>query len=116
MRYLILIHSQEGGWAQLDGAEQQRWMQAYTDYVTDLRQRDKLVESGQLGLSATGKQVSVAADGKRSVVDGPFADTKEQIGGFFLIDAKTEAEAIDIAAACPGARHGRVELRQLFGR
>lgn len=115
MRYLILIHSQEGGFAQLDGAEQQRWMQAYTDYITDLRQRDKLVESGQLGLSATGKQITVA-DGKRRVVDGPFADTKEQIGGFFLIDAKDEAEAIDIAAACPGARHGRVELRQLFGR
>ena len=115
MRYLILIHSQEGGFAQLDGAEQQRWMQAYSDYVADLRQRDKLVESGQLGLSATAKQVSIVED-KRHVIDGPFADTKEQIGGFFLIEANNEAEAIDIAAACPGARHGRIELRQLFGR
>lgn len=115
MRYLILIHSQEQGFAQLDGAEQQRWMQAYLDYVTDLRQRDKLVESGQLGMSSTAKTIAVT-DGKRSVVDGPFADTKEQVGGFFLIDAKDEAEAIDIAAACPGARHGRIELRQLFGR
>jgi hypothetical protein len=115
MRYLILIHAQEGGFAQLDGAEQQRWMQAYTDYVTDLRQRDKLLESGQLGLAATAKQVSVV-DGKRHVVDGPFADTKEQIGGFFLIEAKDDKEAIEIAALCPGARHGRIELRQLFTR
>lgn len=115
MRYLILIHTDERPWAALDGAEQQKWMQAYIDYVTDLRKRDKLVESAQLELSSGAKQVTVV-NGKRTVVDGPFADTKEQVGGFFLVEAENEGEAIELAAACPGAHHGRVELRKLRAR
>lgn len=115
MRYLILIHSVEAGWAALQGGEQQKWMQAYMDYVTGLRERDKFVASGQLHLSNEAKQISVV-NGKRTVVDGPFADTKEQVGGFFVVEAADEAEAIELAAACPGAQHGRIELRQLRQR
>ena len=115
MRYLILIHSEEAGWARLDGDQQQHWMNAYIAYTKNLRETDKLVESGQLGLCANAKQVSFQGD-KRTVIDGPFADTKEQIGGFFLIEAKDDAEALKIASDCPGARHGRVELRALYGR
>ncbi|WP_395646195.1 YciI family protein [Terricaulis sp.] len=115
MRYLILIHTHEAPWAALDGAEQQKWMQAYLGYVADLRQRDKFVDSGQLHLSNEAKQITVV-NGKRTVVDGPFADTKEQVGGFFVVEAADEVEAIELAAACPGAQHGRIELRQLRQR
>jgi hypothetical protein len=114
MRYLILIHSVETGWGP-DEPEGRRWMQAYIDYVTDLRKRDKLVESAQLEPAAGSKQVTVV-NGKRTVVDGPFADTKEQVGGFFLVDVADEAEAIELAAQCPGAQHGRIELRKLRQR
>ena len=90
-------------------------MQAYIEYITSLRARDKLIESAQLELSTGAKQITVV-NGKRTVVDGPFADTKEQVGGFFLVEAVDEAEAIELAAACPGASHGRVELRKLRAR
>lgn len=114
MRYLILIHTHETGWGPNE-EEGRRWMQAYIDYITELRKRDKLIESAQLELSPGAKQVTVV-NGKRTVIDGPFADTKEQVGGFFLVDAVDEAEAIELAAQCPGAQHGRVELRKLRQR
>lgn len=108
--YMILIHSSDDAWAALSPAELQREMGAYFAYTQALRDAGKFVRGDQLMPAVTAKSVRVR-DGKTGVVDGPYADTKEQFGGYYLISAASEAEAIDWAAKCPGAKYGTVEVR-----
>ncbi len=113
MQYLILIHADESSLAALSPDQAGAAMNAYMAYTNGLKEQRKLVQSARLSPIARAKHITVR-DNKRRVADGPFADTKEQIGGFFLIDAENDAEAVEIAANCPGAHHGRVELRPLW--
>ena len=70
----------------------------------------KMVEGSELASKKTAKSITVRMDAAR-VLDGPYPDIKEQLGGFYLIEAANEAEALDWAKKCPGAAHGGVELR-----
>jgi hypothetical protein len=82
------------------------------DYVEALRQRGRLVITHALQSATTASTVRVR-NGKLSLTDGPFAETKEQIGGFFLIEARDLQEAIQVAAKWPSARIGSIEVRPI---
>jgi hypothetical protein len=110
MKYMILIHGSEEAWAALTPAEMEREMGAYFAYSQELAQAGKMVAGEELHPVATAKSLRVR-DGKTHVIDGPYVDVKEQFGGFYLIDVANEAEALEWAAKCPGARHGGVEVR-----
>jgi hypothetical protein len=109
MKYILLIYSDENAWTESDRE------QCYTE---SLQLTQELQANGQyLGASplhsiATATSVRVR-DGKKLVTDGPFAETREQLGGYFLIDAKDLDEAIAIAARIPSASKGTVEIRPI---
>jgi hypothetical protein len=110
MRYLITIFNDEQTWANLPPEDMEREMGAYFAYTTALTAHGKLVAGEELHPGATAKTIRVSAAGV-AVKDGPYADIKEQLGGFYVIDVADEAEAVEWAKKCPGARHGAVEVR-----
>jgi hypothetical protein len=115
MKYLLLIHHDEPAFEKLSEAERQ-------PLYAEFRQlRQKLVSTGQFLDGSQLQPTSVATsirlrDGKRLVTDGPFAETREQLGGFFLVEAKSREEAVDLAAQIPVARVGTIEVRELVER
>jgi hypothetical protein len=112
MRYLLLLHVDESGWTRLSPAEQADGMAAYGAYNAALGAAGALVSTGRLAPSAAA--VGIRTIGGRPVtMDGPFAETKEQVGGYYLIDAPDLAAALDWARQCPAAGHGTVEVRQV---
>jgi hypothetical protein len=113
MQYMLMTYVQEGGWTQLTPAEQQQGMAAYMAFTEALTKSGALVSSNRLGPSAAATTVRVA-DGKPQVLDGPYADTKEQFGGYFVIDVADLDAAIAWAARCPASGHGVVEVRPLW--
>jgi hypothetical protein len=115
MRYMLLIHTDEKGWARLSPEQAAGAMAAYMAYSDALRAAGRYVDSSQLQPTSATKCVRVEG-GHKGVSDGPFADTKEALGGYYLIEAADVAEAVDWAAKCPGASHGAVEVRPLVVR
>ena len=113
MEYMLMIYSEEGRWEKLSQAEQQQGMAAYNAYSEALSKAGVLKSANRLGVSTAATTVRVA-NGKSQVLDGPFADSKEQLGGYFLIDVPDLDAAISWAARCPGAGHGVVEVRPLW--
>jgi hypothetical protein len=109
MKYMLLIYADENAWTKRERED---------CYAESVQLTQQLNANGQyLGASplhsvATATSVRVH-DGKRLVTDGPFAETREQLGGYFLIDAKNLDEAIDIAGRIPGVRKGTVEIRPI---
>ena len=114
MQYLLTLYSDEAGWGAMTQDQQREGMAAYTAFTQALRAANALVESGRLQPSATATTVRTA-DGKPKVLDGPFADTKEQLGGFYLIEAPDLDAALAWASRCPGSQHGVVEVRPIWG-
>ena len=112
MKYLCIAYEEQRKLDELSQNEWQALRQQTLDYVEDLRRRGRLVVTHALRSASTASVVRVR-DGKLSVTDGPFAETKEQIGGFFLVEAETPQEAIDIAARWPSARIGSIEVRPI---
>jgi hypothetical protein len=114
MQYMILIYGDEKSFAMMAGdAEAQKAMYAaYTRYGADLREAGVLRGGGELKptLSATTVRVK---NGKVVTTDGPFAETKEQLGGYYLIDVPDLDRAVQWAARCPAAAGGSVEVRPL---
>jgi hypothetical protein len=110
MQYLLMIYAQEGGWEKMTAAEQERGMAAYMAYSEALAAAGVLKGSNRLQPAATSTTVRLV-DGKAQVLDGPYADTKEQLGGYYLIDVPDLDAALAWAARCPGAGHGIVEVR-----
>jgi hypothetical protein len=84
----------------------------YRVFIEETRRSGHYVDCSRLQLPSTAKTVKVR-DGKVSITDGPYAETKEQLGGFFTLEAKDMAEAVGIAARIPGAWHGCVEVRPI---
>lgn len=113
MKYLCLIFSDETTWSKMPPAEAEKWMADYAAYGAELKEKGQYVGSSRLQPSHTATTVRVR-DGKMSTTDGPFIETKEQFGGYYIIEAKDLNEAIQAASRCPGARHGSVEVRPLF--
>jgi hypothetical protein len=113
MQYLLLLYSNEGGWAQLTQAQQQQGLAAYTAYTEALKKAGALVSANRLRGSDSATTVRVT-DGKSQVLNGPYTDSKEQVGGYYLIDAPDLDGALAWAARCPGAQHGVVEVRPVW--
>ncbi len=113
MQFILMTYVTESGWTALTPAEQQQGMAAYMAYTEALTKAGALVSSNRLGPSAAAATVRLA-DGKAQVLDGPYADSKEQFGGYFIIEATDLDAAITWAARCPAAGHGIVEVRALW--
>ena len=113
MQYLLMIYANEGGWAKLTKAEQEQGEAAYTGYTEALKKAGVLAGSNRLQPSAAATTVRLA-NGNQQVLDGPYADSKEQLGGYYLIDVADLDAAISWAARCPGAAHGTVEVRPIW--
>lgn len=112
MKFMCLAYEEE---AQLDALSPAEWDALRREtiaYVDDLRERGHLVLTYALQRTRTAKTVR-RRGGKRQLTDGPFAEAKEVIGGFFLIEAKDEAEALALAEAWPSARFGAIEVRPI---
>jgi hypothetical protein len=112
MKYLCIAYEEERKLNELSEAEWQALRQETLDYVESLRRSGRLIITHALQSATTASTVRVR-DGKVSVTDGPFAETKEQIGGFFLVEASDFDEAVRVAANWPSARIGSIEVRPI---
>jgi hypothetical protein len=110
MKYMLLIYTAENSYA--DGERQQCYEES-TALCHDLVARGQFITASPLQPIATATSVRVR-DGKPIITDGPFAETREQLGGFYMIEAKDLNEAISIASRIPGARKGTVEVRPVL--
>ncbi|HEY7897717.1 MAG TPA: YciI family protein [Gemmatimonadaceae bacterium] len=113
MKYLCLIYEDESIWATMPKADSDRMMADYGALTGDLRTSGKLVAGEALQATTTATTVKVRS-GKTLTTDGPFAETKEQLGGFYLVDAKDLNDAIQIAARIPSAKTGSIEVRPIM--
>jgi hypothetical protein len=113
MQYILLLYINEAGWPKLTKAEQEQGTAAYMAYAEALKKAGVFKGTGRLASSSTATTVR-AADGKPQVLDGPYADSKEQLGGYFLIEVPDLDAAISWAARCPTVGHGVVEVRPLM--
>jgi hypothetical protein len=110
MKYMLLIYSDEDAWTE---GEREHCYAESVRLTRDLHQKGQYLGASPLHPVSTATSVRVR-EGKRLVTDGPFAETREQLGGYFLIDAEDLDEAIAIAGRIPGARVGTVEIRPVM--
>jgi hypothetical protein len=110
MRYLCLIYDNEGTMAAMPQAEAEAFMGEYFAFTDGIRKSGQYVAGEALKPVQTATTVRVR-NGKVSTTDGPFAETKEQLGGFYMIEARDLNEAIQVAAKIPSARTGSIEVR-----
>ena len=113
MQYMLLDYVNEAGWPQLTRAEQQHWLGAYKAYMQAMTEAGVLKSSNGLHPTSAATTVRVV-EGKTQVLDGPYADSKEQLGGFHIIEAADLDAAIAWAARSPTALHGVVEVRPVM--
>ena len=110
MQYMLLIYDDEQAWSGMDEAQRGQIFQAYGAVTDDMRQSGAYVAGAPLQPTATATTVR-ERNGERLVTDGPFAETKEQLGGYYLIEAESIDQALDWAAKIPSARIGSIEVR-----
>ncbi len=113
MKYLCLIYENEREWESKSPADSEAVMTEYFGFTEDIRKNGKYVAGEALQPTATATTVRVR-NGKVSTTDGPFAETKEQLGGFYMIEAKDLNDAIQVAARIPSARWGTIEVRPVM--
>jgi len=113
MQYLLLIYLPESQLETLDEAEKQKIYGQYRDLIGDLQKTGKYLGGHELQPTSTATTVRVR-NGKKAVTDGPFAETKEQLGGYFLVEAQDLDEAMAIAARIPSATSGSIEVRPVM--
>jgi len=111
MAYMLLIQEPVGQRATRTRAEGEAVYDRMVRFAEDLKKRDLLLAVESLASQDSGARVQVRA-GKPSVLDGPFAEAKEMIGGFFLLRCKTREEALAIARECPAAEWATIEVRE----
>jgi hypothetical protein len=111
MQYMLLIYESEG--RKLSPAEQGQLMQEYMAFTQDIVKAGKFKAGDPLEPTATATTVRVR-NGKAATTDGPFAETKEQLGGYYIVEAKDLDEAVSLAARIPGARTGSIEVRPIM--
>ena len=113
MRYALTIYADESQRESATPEQMQEVSQAYGEVTQEMQQKDVLVAGDGLYPTATATTIRVR-DGEREVTDGPFAETKEQLGGFYVLECKDLDEAIEWAAKIPGAQSGSVEIRPVL--
>jgi hypothetical protein len=113
MQYMLLIYDSEAVWEAMPEDERNSVFQEYGQYTEDLKSSGKYVAGDALQQIATAKSVRVR-DGETSTTDGPFAETKEVLGGYYLVDVESDEEAQEWAAKIPSARYGTIEVRPVM--
>ena len=113
MQYLLLLYANESGFDSLTPEQQQQGYAAYVAYTEALKKAGALAGSNRLRPVNTATTVRTV-DGKTQVLDGPYPDTKEQLGGYYLIEVPDMDAALSWAARCPGAGHGVIEVRPIW--
>ena len=113
MQYMLLIYNDEQAWASLAEDERNAIVGEYFALTDELREHGSFVAGAPLQPTTTARAVRVR-DGEQLVTDGPFAETKEQLGGYFLIEAESDDEAVRWAAKIPAARYGTIEVRPVL--
>jgi hypothetical protein len=113
MEYLLLIHADDDGFERLPKDTRDQALAAYGAYAQALREAGIARSSNRLRRAADATLVRIR-DGRTEVQNGPFADTREELGGYFLIDVPDLDTALSWAARCPGASHGTVEVRPVW--
>ncbi len=113
MQYILLIYGSEAEGKKASKEDGMLMMQAYKVFTDELKGAGKMKAGAPLESVSTATTVRVK-DGKTLRTDGPFAETREQLGGFYLIDAKDLDEAVMIAAKIPGAKTGSIEVRPIM--
>jgi len=113
MQYLLLIYSNEAEFAKMAPAALGAMTEEYTEFTKGIIQAGQFKAGDRLKPSATASTVRVR-NGKVTTTDGPFAETREQLGGYYLVEAKNLDEATAIAARIPGARVGSIEVRPIW--
>ncbi|MFO0636602.1 MAG: YciI family protein [Nannocystaceae bacterium] len=113
MQFLLLIYEAESAAAQRSEAENGEIFAAYADYTAALKREGKFIGGEALRPTETATTVRVR-DGETLVTDGPFAETREQLGGFYFVDATDLDDALRLAARIPSAKHGSIEVRPIL--
>jgi hypothetical protein len=113
MRYVLMICNDETGLAALSPEEEAGMLGEYRAFTEEMGGRGVLQGGERLRPTTDATTVRVR-DGETLTSDGPFAETKEQMGGYFIVDCKDLDEAIEVAANIPGARHGSIEVRPIW--
>ncbi len=112
-RYILLIYGDEQQWAMFSPEEQAQEFKLYNEYSDWLREKGWFLAGEPLHPTAAATSVRVR-EGKTLTTDGPFAETKEQLGGYYLIQCENLDEATEAAARIPAARGGTIEVRPIF--
>jgi len=113
MKYMLLIYANEQGFQNMTKAQADQAMAAYGAYTEALKKAGVWLGSNRLRPVGSATTVRVA-DGKTNVLNGPYIETKEQLGGYYMIDVADLDAALSWAARCPGASHGSVEVRPIW--
>jgi hypothetical protein len=113
MQYMLLIYGDQDGWKSRSEEENGQIMQAYMQFTEELQGSGSLVGGDALQPTETATTVRVRND-ETLTTDGPFAETKEQLGGYYIVDVGSIDEALEWAAKIPGASHGSVEVRPVM--
>lgn len=113
MKYLLMTYVQEDGWSKLTKEQQEQGVAAYMAFTEAMKKAGVLAGSNRLRPTASATTIR-AANGKTQVQDGPYTDSKEQLGGYFLIEAADLDAAISWASRCPAVHHGAVEVRPVW--
>jgi hypothetical protein len=112
VKYLALIHSDEAGWQTLSDEARGALIERYLAFSKEAREAGVMLGGDQLAPTAAATTVRVR-DGQTLVTDGPYAEVKEALGGYYLFECDSIDEALDWAAKIPGAQHGAIEVRQV---
>jgi len=113
MQYLLMIYADEKAYGARSPEEQKRGFEAYMAYAEALKKAGAHVAGNRLQNTNTATTVRVV-NGKTQVLNGPYVETREQLGGYFLIEAPDLDAALAWAARCPGAEHGIMEVRPIW--
>jgi hypothetical protein len=113
MKYLLMIYADEKAYAAMKPEDAKRGYEAYMAYTEALKKAGVYAGGDRLQPSSAATTVRVA-DGKSKVLDGPYAESKEQLGGYYMIEVPDLDAALSWAARCPGASHGTIEVRPLW--
>jgi hypothetical protein len=110
MQYMLLIYADQSGWETVSEDDRNAMYAAYGAFTKDLHDKGAMIAGDELASTAAATTVRIRG-GETLITDGPFAETKEQLGGYYLIEAESLDEAIEWAARIPGSQYGSIEVR-----
>jgi hypothetical protein len=115
MKYLLAIYADEAEWSELSEEDRGAMYVEYAAFAEDMGRRGMMIDGAELRPTTAATTVRVR-EGRTLVTDGPFAETKEQLGGYFVVECESIDDAIAAAGRMPSARHGSIEVRPLVER